>query len=43
MVDSPAELADRDVVFTMVAGSDDFKQVVVGPEGLLSGAGRPRR
>ena len=39
VVDSAAELADRDVVFTMVAGSDDFKQVVVGTEGLLSGAG----
>jgi 3-hydroxyisobutyrate dehydrogenase len=39
VVDSPAELADRDIVFTMVAGSDDFKQVVVGPEGLLSGPG----
>jgi 3-hydroxyisobutyrate dehydrogenase len=38
VVDSPAELADRDIVFTMVAGSDDFKQVVVGPEGLLSRA-----
>jgi 3-hydroxyisobutyrate dehydrogenase len=36
VVDSPAELADREIVFTMVAGSDDFKQVVVGPSGLLS-------
>lgn len=36
IVSSPAELADRDIVFTMVAGSDDFKQVVIGHEGLLS-------
>ena len=36
IVDSPAELADRDIVFTMVAGSDDFKQVVTGASGLLS-------
>ncbi|MCD6013920.1 MAG: NAD(P)-dependent oxidoreductase [Solirubrobacterales bacterium] len=36
VVDSPAELADREIVFTMVAGSEDFKQVVVGPSGLLS-------
>ncbi len=36
IVSSPAELADRDIVFTMVAGSDDFKQVVTGPGGVLS-------
>src|SRR4051794_36639971 len=36
VVDSPAELADRDVVFTMVAGSDDFKEVAIGPTGVLS-------
>jgi 3-hydroxyisobutyrate dehydrogenase-like beta-hydroxyacid dehydrogenase len=36
VVDSPADLADRDVVFTMVAGSADVEQVVNGPEGLLS-------
>ena len=38
VVDSPAELADRDIVFTMVAGSDDFKEVVIGPNGVLSRA-----
>ena len=32
VVDSPADLADRDVVFTMVGGSDDFKEVAIGPE-----------
>jgi 3-hydroxyisobutyrate dehydrogenase-like beta-hydroxyacid dehydrogenase len=36
VVDAPAELADRDVVFTMVAGPDDFKEVVLGPDGVLS-------
>jgi 3-hydroxyisobutyrate dehydrogenase len=36
VVDSPAELADRDIVFTMVAGPEDFKAVVLGENGLLS-------
>jgi 3-hydroxyisobutyrate dehydrogenase-like beta-hydroxyacid dehydrogenase len=36
IVDSPADLADRDIVFTMVAGPDDFKDVVLGSDGLLS-------
>ena len=39
VVDAPAELADREVVFTMVAGPDDFKEVVLGPSGVLSGNG----
>jgi 3-hydroxyisobutyrate dehydrogenase-like beta-hydroxyacid dehydrogenase len=39
IVDSPAELGDRDIVFTIVAGPADFQQVVTGPEGLLSGNG----
>ena len=43
VVDAPAELTDREIVFTMVAGSDDFKQVVVGPEGLLSVPGTSPR
>ena len=38
VVDSPAALADRDVVFTMVGGSEDFKEVVIGPNGVLSRA-----
>jgi 3-hydroxyisobutyrate dehydrogenase-like beta-hydroxyacid dehydrogenase len=33
VVDSPADLADRDIVFTIVAGSDDVDEVV---SGLLS-------
>lgn len=39
VVDAPAELADREVVFTMVAGPDDFEEVVLGPAGVLSGNG----
>ena len=40
IVDTPAELSDRDIVFTIVAGGGDFAQVVTGPEGLLSGDGK---
>ena len=36
IVATPAELADRDVVFAMVAGPDDLRAVISGPEGLLS-------
>jgi 3-hydroxyisobutyrate dehydrogenase len=36
VVDSPPQLADRDIVFTMVAGPEDFKAVVLGDDGLLS-------
>ena len=43
VVESPADLADRDVVFTMVGGSDDFKEVAVGPNGVLSRAGAAPR
>jgi 3-hydroxyisobutyrate dehydrogenase len=40
LVDSPAELADREIVFTMVAGSSDVEEVVAA---LLSRDGtRPR-
>jgi 3-hydroxyisobutyrate dehydrogenase len=39
VVDTPAELADRDLVFTMVAGSADFEQVILGEQGLLSRPG----
>src|SRR4051794_37481009 len=43
IVDSPGELAEREIVFTIVAGSDDFREVVTGPTGLLSRSGaRPR-
>ena len=36
VLDSPHELAERDIVFTMVAGPEDFKAVVLGENGLLS-------
>jgi 3-hydroxyisobutyrate dehydrogenase len=42
IVDTPAELGDRDVVFTMVAGPQDFKEVLLGAHGILSGERRPR-
>lgn len=34
------ELADRDVVFVVVSASDDLKEVLVGPQGLLAGSGK---
>ena len=40
VVEAPADLADRDIVFTMVAGSDDLLAVLTGPKGLLSRPGR---
>ncbi len=39
IVEKPAELADRDIVFTMVSTSDDLKQVLLGPNGVLSRSG----
>ncbi|HWV88339.1 MAG TPA: NAD(P)-dependent oxidoreductase [Capillimicrobium sp.] len=36
IVDAPADLADRDIVFTMVGGSDDFRAVTTGAGGVLS-------
>jgi 3-hydroxyisobutyrate dehydrogenase len=36
VVETPAELADRDIVFTMVAGPADFEAVTIGPHGLLT-------
>jgi 3-hydroxyisobutyrate dehydrogenase-like beta-hydroxyacid dehydrogenase len=36
VVDSPADLADRDIVFTMVAGPEDFLKIVTGENGILS-------
>jgi 3-hydroxyisobutyrate dehydrogenase-like beta-hydroxyacid dehydrogenase len=40
VADSLAELADRDVVFTMVSSSADLEQVLVGDNGLLRQPGR---
>ena len=39
IVDSPAALADRDIVFTMVSTSHDLEEVVAGTHGLLSRKG----
>jgi 3-hydroxyisobutyrate dehydrogenase len=39
IVDEPVDLADRDIVFTMVAGPEDFKEVVLGDRGLLASGG----
>jgi len=36
VVDSPRDLADREIVFTMVSGPADFKEVVCGEHGLLA-------
>lgn len=36
LVDRPADLADRDVVFTIVAASPDLEAVTTGPGGVLT-------
>jgi 3-hydroxyisobutyrate dehydrogenase-like beta-hydroxyacid dehydrogenase len=36
IVDSPADLAGRDIVFIMVAGPQDVLEVTIGSEGVLS-------
>ena len=36
VVDTPADLAECDIVFTMVAGPADVLAVTVGPDGVLS-------
>jgi 3-hydroxyisobutyrate dehydrogenase len=42
IVDKPADLATRDIVFTMVSGPDDLLQVVGGDDGVLSTPKTPR-
>ncbi len=39
LVDTPADLADRDIVFTMVSGPDDLKAVALGDNGVLTANG----
>jgi 3-hydroxyisobutyrate dehydrogenase len=39
IVDRPADLADRDIVFTMVAGNEDLREVTLGPAGILAADG----
>lgn len=43
IVDSPADLADRDIVFFMVSGPEDLKEVTIGPKGVLSRAAEAPR
>src|SRR3954452_16269454 len=38
VVDSPADHADRDIVFTMVGGSKDFEDISLGEGGVLTRA-----
>ena len=40
LVDRPADLSDRDLVITSVAGSRDFTEVMTGPQGLLANGHR---
>jgi 3-hydroxyisobutyrate dehydrogenase-like beta-hydroxyacid dehydrogenase len=42
VLDSPAELAGRDIVFSMVSGPADLKAVICGENGLLSGDDVPQ-
>ena len=39
LVDSPAELANCDIVFSMVGGDDDFREVTLGDKGVLTQEG----
>lgn len=41
VVDTPRDLADRDIVFTMVAGPADVLEVCFGDDGVLSGERAP--
>ena len=43
IVERPADLADRDIVITSVAGSKDFAEVMTGPNGLLLDGSRVPR
>ena len=42
IVDAPADLAGRDIVFIMVAADRDLEAVISGPRGLLADGGGPR-
>jgi 3-hydroxyisobutyrate dehydrogenase len=43
IVDTPAQLADRDIVFSMVSASKDLEEVMLGADGLLSDPDRAPR
>jgi 3-hydroxyisobutyrate dehydrogenase len=42
IVDAIADLADRDIVFTIVGGPADFIEVTTGPNGVLAQAAKPK-
>jgi len=42
VVDSPADLASRDIIFTMVSGPADLKEVICGENGVLSTPDTPK-
>ncbi len=42
IVDNLVDLAQRDIVFSMVSTSDDVKHVIFGESGVLSGDGAPK-
>jgi 3-hydroxyisobutyrate dehydrogenase len=42
IVDTPAELGDREVVFIMVSADKDLEAVISGPGGLLTGEDKPK-
>ncbi|MEM9404215.1 MAG: NAD(P)-dependent oxidoreductase, partial [Pseudomonadota bacterium] len=42
LVDNLSDLAQRDIVFSMVSTSDDVKQVLFGDNGILSGDATPK-
>jgi 3-hydroxyisobutyrate dehydrogenase len=42
IVDTPAELAGRDIVFIMVSADKDLEAVISGPGGLLTGEDKPK-
>src|SRR5450432_1184125 len=42
VADKLTDLAACDIVFCMVSTWDDVKEVVLGPAGMMSGAGKPR-
>ncbi|MCZ6455180.1 MAG: NAD(P)-binding domain-containing protein, partial [Alphaproteobacteria bacterium] len=37
VVDAPADLADRDIVYTIVTDDTALREMVIGPNGVLSG------
>jgi 3-hydroxyisobutyrate dehydrogenase-like beta-hydroxyacid dehydrogenase len=42
VVSRPVDLADRDLVFSMVSSSKDLEEVMLGEHGLLTGEASPR-